>query len=120
MRSSNIRAVRGGLSLFSTEARRMYKALAYKELRENALIGCLICGALLLVVLDQMGVTFWRLLGVEKTDPNSLPQEKIPFVHADLLDYLAIVVAIGAPVLGFRQVLGGTFRGTLVLLLSRA
>lgn len=98
----------------------MYKALAYKELRENALIGGLICGALLLVVLDQMGVTISRMLGLDAVNPNNpFMGRKIPFVHEGLQDWLALIAGIGALALGFRQVLGESARGTWLFLLHR-
>ena len=58
----------------------MYRALAFKELRETAWIGCLVFGTLLLVVLDQMGYfSFWGLLFMSPNRPQQpFSPHKIP------------------------------------------
>jgi hypothetical protein len=99
----------------------MYRALAFKELRETAWIGALVCGTLLLVVLDQMGYfNFWQLLllsGSQKEHP--LSPHKIPFIHSNLQVGVAIAATAGAIVLGLWQMLGESVRGTWLFLLHR-
>ncbi|MSR59369.1 MAG: hypothetical protein EXS05_17290 [Planctomycetaceae bacterium] len=99
----------------------MYKALAFKELRETAWIGGLVVAAMLLVVLEQMG---WHLFERRWLVPAPLPagivlSDPIPFVHRGLADGLAVIGICGALALGFRQVLGESIRGTWVFLLHR-
>lgn len=99
----------------------MYRALAFKELREAALIGGLVCGAMLLAALDHMGVS----LDVGRLTVHNLHRHapfqahKVPFVNPELQDMLAIIAVCGAVALGFRQVWWESFRGTWLYLLHR-
>lgn len=98
----------------------MYRALAFKELRETAWIGALVFGTLLLVVLDQMGYFgFWRLLLLSENQQQPFSPHKIPFIHGNLQIGVAIAAAAGATALGFWQMLGESVRGTWLFLLHR-
>ena len=99
----------------------MYRALAFKELRETAWIGALMFGTLLLVVLDQMGyISFRGLLFLsENQKQQPFSPHKIPFIHNNLQVGVAIVAAAGATALGFWQMLGESVRGTWLFLLHR-
>jgi hypothetical protein len=99
----------------------MYRALAFKELRETAWIGALVFGTLLLVVLDQMGYfSFWGLLFLSESQKRQpFSPHKIPFIHNNLQLGVAIAAAAGATALGFRQMLGESVRGTWLFLLHR-
>src|SRR5260370_27203758 len=103
------------------ETRLMYRALAFKELRETAWIGALMFGTLLLVALDQMGYfSFWGLLFLsEYRKQQPFSPHKIPFIHNNLQVGVAIVAAAGATALGFWQMLGESVRGTWLFLLHR-
>src|SRR5262245_49045618 len=98
----------------------MYKALAFKELRESAWIGGLIFIGLLAVVLDQMGgFSYWNLLFMSANSDLPFHAHKIPFLHQDLYYALAMIIPVAAVVLGFRQMLGESLHGTWLFLLHR-
>lgn len=99
----------------------MYKALAFKELREIGWIGGIILAATVLVVLDQIGgaVSPWQLLSFGMIPVDPLAPRKIPFLHESLAVDLAWVTVAGGLALGFRQVFGETFRSTWLFLLHR-
>jgi ABC-type transport system involved in multi-copper enzyme maturation permease subunit len=98
----------------------MYKALAFKELRESAWIGGLVFIGLLGVVLDQMGTfSYWGLPFVSINLDQPFHPHKIPFIHQELYYALAMIVPTGALVLGFRQVLGESLHGTWLFVLHR-
>jgi len=98
----------------------MYKALAFKELRESAWIGGLIFIGLLVTVLDQIGgFSYWNLLFMSANSALPFHAHKIPFLHQELYYALAMIVPTGAVVLGFRQVLGESLHGTWLFLLHR-
>jgi ABC-type transport system involved in multi-copper enzyme maturation permease subunit len=98
----------------------MYKALAFKELRESAWIGGLVFLGLLAVVLDQMGAfSYWNLLFMAVNPEQPFHHHKIPFINQELYYALAMIVPTGAVVLGFRQVLGESLHGTWLFLLHR-
>lgn len=99
----------------------MYKALAYKELRETVWIGGMIFAAMVLVILDQIGgaVEPWRLLAFGMLPIDPVEARKIPFVHPSLTKWLALIGGVGGMAIGFRQVLGESFRSTWLFLLHR-
>ena len=93
----------------------MWKALAFKEARENLWIGAAGLAILLFVVANQIG---WD---------DSLPSSygfqafgtaggQIPFVSDDFGIGVAYVAALLAVALGFHQTLGETVHGTYLLL----
>ena len=93
----------------------MWKALAFKEARENLWIGAAGLAILLFVVANQIG---WD---------DSLPASygfhaygtasgQIPFVSDDFGIGVAYVAALLAVALGFHQTLGETVHGTYLLL----
>jgi hypothetical protein len=98
----------------------MYKALAFKELRESAWIGGLVFIGLVMVVLDQMEMfSYWSLLIPSANRVPTIHAHKIPFVHRELYYALATIASTGAVALGFRQVLGESRQGTWPFLLHR-
>jgi hypothetical protein len=99
----------------------MYKALAFKELRETAWIGGIVFAAMALVILDQIGGAAdpWRLVSFGMLPIDPFESRKIPFVHPGLRQNLAWVAGAGGLALGFRQVLGESFRSTWLFLLHR-
>lgn len=99
----------------------MYKALAFKELREIAWIGGIVFAAMALVVLDQIGgaAAPTQLLSFGMLPVDPLESRKIPFVHPGLAEYLVWIGVAGGLALGFRQVLGESFRSTWLFLLHR-
>lgn len=99
----------------------MYKALAYKELRETAWIGGIILAAMVLVILDQIGgkADPWRLLAFGMLPIDPLESRKIPFVHTGLVNGLTLIAIPGALAIAFRQGLGESFRSTWLFLLHR-
>lgn len=93
----------------------MWKALAFKEARENLWLGAAGLAILLFVVANQIG---WD---------DSLPSSygfpsfgtasgQIPFVADDFAIGVAAVAALLAVALGFHQTLGETLHGTYLLL----
>jgi hypothetical protein len=101
----------------------MYKALAFKELRETAWIGGLMLAAMSLVVLEHMDHTLWPdrffVTHFGGAADDAYRPRPIPFVHQGLQEMLNIISCSGAIALGFWQVLGESFRGTWHFLLHR-
>jgi hypothetical protein len=89
----------------------MYRALAAKELRENAAIGFLAIAALALAVLSYTGCDVFSLKwsGVDA----------VPFLEGNFLNWFAGLSFAFAIVLGFRQAAWESVRGTSVFLLHR-
>lgn len=99
----------------------MYKALAYKELRETGWIAAIVFLAMMGVVLDQMGVELdlKHLIRSAREGRDPLEARPIPFIHSGLKEYLSLALLCGALVMGFQQTLGETYRRTWSFLLTR-
>ena len=98
----------------------MYKALAFKELRESAWVGGLVFFGLLIIVLGLIeSFSIWSLLFLSPDSALPFHHHRIPFIHQELYYALAMIVPTSALVLGFRQVLGESLHGTWLFLLHR-
>lgn len=93
----------------------MWKALAFKEARENVWLGAAALALLLFVVVSQTG---WDegVLGSYGFRAFSSGSSEIPFVGDDFIIPATAVAALLAVALGFHQTLGEALRGTHLLL----
>ena len=93
----------------------MWKALAFKEARENLWIGAAGLAILLFVVANQIG---WdeSLPASYGFHAYGTASGQIPFVSDDFGIGVAYVAALLAVALGFHQTLGETVHGTYLLL----
>jgi len=97
----------------------MWKALAYKEIRENTWLAAVALAAYGLIVLDNIGWSLPDLLaGVSRVHSYGYRTglHQIPFVASDFVTSIAIVSALLAVGIGFRQTLGESLHETWLLL----
>lgn len=90
------------------------KALALKELRELRGIAALAVGVYLLLVARMMGLKVVEWLGDYTPD-----QENLPFLNGEFLGFFALLAAVFAMALGFRQTVWESRSGTFLFLLHR-
>lgn len=93
----------------------MWKALAFKEARENIWLGAVALALLLFVVVSQTG---WDegVLGSYGFRAFGAGSSEIPFVGDEFSSGVAVIAALLAVALGFHQTLGEALHGTYLLL----
>lgn len=95
----------------------MWKAIAYKELRESLGVAGLALAAFLFVTMGTMRAQIIPLPPVSQLFVND--QVSIPFVSGGFYSHFMLISAALAIGLGLRQTIGESISGTYLLLLHR-